>query len=162
MERRSSTCAVFLLMAVGSAPLPARGLQLTCQLLLTPGGAGPPCFEVEPTGSCCQQKSVQIYRVAEGSLQAMPPGQREGLWGRSEGTAVQAGAEHSHEGWSPVQATRIEKEQLSGSELILGADFQQLGWAGWEANECQGSKQLWSELPNLPMSYSPLRPVFLV
>lgn len=82
LERSSSTCAVFLLMAVGSTPLPARGLQLTCQLLLTPGGAGRPCFEVEPTGSCCQEKSVQIYWVAEGTLQAMPPGQREGLgWG---------------------------------------------------------------------------------
>lgn len=42
LETRSSTCAVLQLMAVGSTPLPARGLLLTCQLLLTPGGAGRP------------------------------------------------------------------------------------------------------------------------
>lgn len=91
-ERRSSTCAVFQLMAVGSTPLPARGLQRTCQLLLTPGGAGRPCFEVEPAWSYCQQESVQICWAVEGSLQALPPGQREGRRGRSEGALVQAGS----------------------------------------------------------------------
>lgn len=87
----------------------------------------------------------------EGSLQAMPPGQREGLWGRSEGTAVQAGSEQN-----PVKGGVLRRQlewrtHLAGSELILGgwpfwpslADSQQLaglaGLAGWEVNGYQGS-----------------------
>jgi hypothetical protein len=62
LKPRSSTCAVFQWMAVGSTAHPATGLLLACQLLLTPGGAWPPLLWSEANrelpANKCLYKSI--------------------------------------------------------------------------------------------------------
>lgn len=164
MKTRSSTCAVFQLMAVGSTPLPARGLLLTCQPLLTPGGDGRSCFEVEPALSCCQRESVQIHWIMEGSLQARPQRLREGLWGGVKALEFRLALSRTTWRVEPRAAMGMEKEHLAGSVLILRGlavlspmltSNSWAGLAGWEGSGCQGSN---SFQPNLMTCQLPIHP----